>query len=121
MWKSAYAVRYLPLDLLAMVRLRFIFLFLIDRVPSVVNVVPFVDCSCVVVDHLHQSSGVFAQIEAVLWVLCDVPFALLALITALFDDLEEEVEQKSALAFISRVLMSSQLHHFKVIDVCLML
>ena len=121
MRESTYAVSYLPLDLLTLVRLRFLFLFLIDRVPSVVNVVPLVDCSCVVVDYLHQSSGVFAQIEAVLGVLCDVPFALLALVTALFDELEEEVEQESALAFIFRVLMRPQLHHFEVVDVCLVL
>ena len=51
----------------------------------------------------------------------DVPFTLLALVTALFDELEEEVEQESALAFIFRVLMRPQLHHFEVVDVCLVL
>ena len=99
-----------------------------------VDIAPVVDCRGEVIDHLHHSHGVLAEVETLLRVFIDVPLKQLLLILLAFfhhhalllfrlEQLEVELEEAAALAtelapinfLLVSILVVSQLHDLKVV------
>ena len=135
LWESRYLELTSPFDPLSMVLISFIFtLLLIESacmkslrpVPclhsrdfianSSIHVYTSVHCGCEVIDDLHQTLRILAQVESLTWLIVDVPVEVLQVVSLLLGKhFKVKLEEKFALTSSFGVLVSFQLHDLKVV------
>ena len=75
-----------------------------------------VNCCNIVVYHLHQACRITTEVEPLTRIRADVPDKVLEFLTCFwYEHVKDKVKSQPAFAFLHRVFVHLQLHHFEVI------